>query len=108
MKQTCDEKMRIVAGRRGREQRATLHDVVSDERDQHRMFDVVVERVAVSDALKRQASDRWNDLGQLRLSRVKPAAQLGEQEIPQRLGCQLRNRQHESPSSWFEILAARE
>jgi hypothetical protein len=29
---------------------------------------------------------------------------LGEKEISQRLGCQLGNRNHESPSSWFRIL----
>jgi len=43
----------------------------------------------------------------MRLSRPKPAAQMGGRERSQRLGCQLGNRNYESPSSWFKFLTAR-
>ena len=49
--------MGVVACRRVGAQRAATQDVVSGERDQHRMLDVVVEGVAVADAFQRDAGD---------------------------------------------------
>jgi hypothetical protein len=47
------------------------------------MFDVVVERVAVADAVKGKSGGGWNELGQVCVGRTKPAAYfLGEEGMP--------------------------
>jgi len=71
------------------------------------MLDVMVERIAISNTLERKAGDRRNEFGQMRLRCPKPAALMGGKESSQRIGCQLGNRNHKSPPSWFKFLGAR-
>ena len=52
MEQTGQDDMRKIVGVRLPQERTPPHDVKPCERHQHRMFDVMIERVAVSDALK--------------------------------------------------------
>ena len=63
-------------GVRRLQERPSPHDVISGERHEHRMFDVVVERVAVADALKGKSGSRWNEFGQFCVGRTKPATHL--------------------------------
>ena len=70
-------------------QRAAAQDVVSRQRDQHRVLDIVVERVAVSDAFKRQSRGARHDLHELRL-RTEAAAHIGAEKLLQRICRQLR------------------
>jgi hypothetical protein len=49
---------------------------------QHRMFDVVIESVAVGDAIKGKPSCRLNDFGQICVCRAKPATHAGGEEGP--------------------------
>jgi hypothetical protein len=49
-----NDNMGIITGKRGNEERASLHNVVPSQRHQHRMFDIMVECVAVPDALERK------------------------------------------------------
>jgi hypothetical protein len=37
------------------------------------MFDIVIEGIAVSDALERKSRQGWNKLGQTRMRRPEPA-----------------------------------
>ena len=68
--------MRKIVGTRWFQEGPPLHDVVSGEGHEHRMFDVMVERVAVAYALKGKSSGRWNELGQVCVRRTKPIAHL--------------------------------
>ena len=67
--------MRKIACIRRFQKRSTLHDVISRKGHEHRMFDVVVERVAVADALKGKSGGRWND-SQVCVRRTKPVTHL--------------------------------
>ena len=64
-------------------------DVVARQRDQHRMLDIVVKRVAVADAFEREAGRRRHDLHQ-RLRRPEPAAHEGPEKVLQGVDCQFR------------------
>jgi PP-loop superfamily ATP-utilizing enzyme len=77
MQKARDKEVRIVAWCRVCEERPTLYDVISNQCNEHRVLDVVVEGVAVSNAFERKTGYRWNEFGQMRLSRPKPAAQMG-------------------------------
>src|SRR5882724_5445294 len=70
-------------------QRATAEDVVSREGHQQRVLDIVVQRVAVSDAFERDASRRRHDLPE-RLRGPEAAAHIGAEEAFQGIGRQLR------------------
>ena len=102
-----DDHVRVVAVGGRHQQRSALHDVVADERHQHGMFDGMVERVAVANALKRQPGDRWNKFGKTGLRRTKAPFKMRGKEIPQRLGGQFGNGNHKA-SNWIakHIVAA--
>jgi hypothetical protein len=51
-----------------------------DKFDEHCMFDVVVEGIAVPDAFKRQPSGKRDELGQARMRRAKPILHIGGEE----------------------------
>jgi hypothetical protein len=54
----------------GHEQRPPLHDVMARERDEHGVFDIVIERIAVADAFKRESDKRRNQFRQTRVPRT--------------------------------------
>ena len=53
-------------------QRATAEKIVSRKRYEQRVLDVVVERVAISNAFERDTSRRRHDLSEKRLRRSEP------------------------------------
>ena len=61
MEKTGDDDVRVVVRGHLIVERTTAEDVVSRKRHQHRMLDIVVERVAVSNAFERQARPRLPD-----------------------------------------------
>ena len=65
-----------------RQQRASLHDVVAHQRHQHRVFDIMVKRVAVADTFDRQPGDRRYELGQVGMRGAEPAAHMLGKEGP--------------------------
>src|SRR6516164_986566 len=76
MKQASGNNMGVIARRGGHQKRPTAHNFVADERHQHRMFDVVVERVAVADTVKCKPGKSRNEFCQSDIRRSKPAVQL--------------------------------
>ena len=58
---------------------------MADKRDQHRVFDVVIQRIAVADAFQRKLCREWQQFGELGMGRAKPAARFRSQERTQRL-----------------------
>src|SRR5215472_13868989 len=71
MQQTGDEEVRDIAGIGRSQQGAALHDVIADERDQHRVLDIVIKRIAVADAFKCDSGNRWDQFGQMSMGRTK-------------------------------------
>ena len=66
MGEAGQNEVRIVAGRGGPLQRPSNQDVVPDQRNQHGVLDIVIERVAVADALQRQPGGKGKQFGQIR------------------------------------------
>ena len=64
-------------------------DIVSRQRDQHRMLDIVVKRIAVADAFERDAGRRRHDLHQ-GLRGSEPATHKGPEKFFQRVYGQFR------------------
>ena len=60
-------------------------DVMADKRDQHRVFDVMIQRIAVADAFQRKLGRERQQFGELGMGRAKPAARFRRQERTQRL-----------------------
>src|SRR5262245_17304496 len=58
------------------------------------MFDIVVECVAVPDALDRKPGHGWNKLSQTRMRGSKPASHVRGEKRAQRLRCQFGNGNH--------------
>ena len=85
-----NDDMRVVVRGEVAVQRASAQDVVGRQRDQQRMLDIVVERVAVADAFERDAGGRGHHLRKLGLRRSEPAAHIGAEEFFQRIRRQLR------------------
>jgi hypothetical protein len=52
--------VRIIARERGSQESPTHHDVVPSQRDEQRMFDIVIEGVAIAYAFERKPGDGWN------------------------------------------------
>ena len=81
VQQAGDDKMGEVGRLRRHQQRAALDDVVAGKRHQHGMFDIIVKRVAIADALERKPRHRGDKLGQPRLGRAETAVHMfGEKE----------------------------
>jgi len=71
-------------------QRPTAQNIVSGKRYQQRVLDVVVERVAISNAFKRDTSRRRHDFSEKRLRRPEPTAHIGAEKLFQSICRQLR------------------
>ncbi len=82
--------MRVVVGVDLVVQRAAAQDIVPRQRDQQRVLDIVVERVAVSDAFERHAGGGRHDLHQPCLRGAEAAAHIGAEKLFQRVRRQLR------------------
>jgi hypothetical protein len=92
--QAGDDHMGIVFGRHMGVQRAAAQDVVPGQCHQHRVLDIVIERVAVADAFQRNPGDRRHHLDEMRLRRAKAAAHVVCEEFAQCVGCKLRHGNH--------------
>jgi hypothetical protein len=64
MQQTGDEDVRKVDGIGRGEKRAAFHDVVADLGHKHRVLDVVIQRVAVADAIQCQPGRERKNFGE--------------------------------------------
>ena len=82
--------MRIIVRGQGAVQRTAAEDIVSREGDEQRVFDIVVERVAVSDAFERDASGRRHHVHEVRLRRPEPLAHIGAEKLFQGVCRQVR------------------
>ena len=80
MRQAGDDKVRIVGRRRRLQECTALEDVVAGQRDEHRMLDVVVEGIAISDAFERQPSGKRNEFRQTRMRSSEPVLHIGGEE----------------------------
>src|SRR6267378_2516308 len=92
MSKTRQNKIGVVARGRRTLQMTPDQDVMADKRDQHRVFDVVIQRIAVADAFQRKLCREWQQFGELGMGRAKPAARFRSQERTQRLRHHLRDR----------------
>ena len=90
-----DDKMGVIGRWHVRVQRPAAQDVVASERHQHGVLDVVVERVAVADALQRDARDRGHDFDQARLRGAEAPFHIGGEERTKRVRRQFRHRDHD-------------
>ena len=100
VQQAGDQEMGVIARRRRRQKRPALHDVVADQRHEHRVLGIVIERVAVADAFEREPRHRGHVLREASMRRSKPAVEVRGQERTQRLGRQFRHRNHVMPRSF--------
>ena len=64
MGETSQNEVRIVGDRGSSLQRPSNQDVVPDQRHQHGVLDVVIERIAVADALQCQPCGEWKQFRQ--------------------------------------------
>src|SRR5262249_8424563 len=62
-----DDEVGIIVGSCGNEERAPFHDVVPGQRHEHRMLDILIEGIAVADALERKSRQGWDELAQTRV-----------------------------------------
>ena len=97
VQQTCDEDMRKIGWTRRSLAMRAPSLFVADKGHQHRMFDVVIERVAVADTFKSQPGDQRDEFGCPGLCRPKPAAEVFGKVVTEGLSCQFRNRDHGLP-----------
>ena len=74
-----------VAGKSRHQQRSSPHNVVAHKRHQHRMLDIMIESVAIADAVKRKPGRGRNEFGQTRLRRTKSTVHMIGEVGPQRL-----------------------
>src|SRR3977135_2615568 len=84
--------MRVVMRRHTGVERLPAQNVMPCEGEQHRMLDVVIERVAVANAFKRNASDGRHHLDQTRLRRAKTALHMGSEKRTKGIRRELWNR----------------
>ena len=94
MGETGHNEVRIVADRGGSLQRPPDQDVVADQRHQHGVLDIVIERVAVADALQCQPCGEWKQFGQTRRRSAEQVLGLLRQKRTQRMRSQLWNCDH--------------
>jgi len=94
-----DEEMGVIAGIGRRQQRAALHDVVADQRHQHGVFDIMVERVAIADAFQRDLRHERNDFREARMRAPEPILHVGGKERAQRFRRQFWQSDHGSLST---------
>ena len=80
MKKACSNEVGVITGRRRCEQRSPFHDVVPNERYQHRMFDIVIKSIAVTDALESETGCRLETSNKACARRSKSATHMGCQE----------------------------
>jgi hypothetical protein len=100
---TGNDHMRVVGRWHVRMQCPAAQNIVTGERDQHRVLDIVIERVAVADAFQRDARDRRHQLDQAALGlAVSPIHVVGE-KVAQRVSRQLRNGHHEGHSRSAQV-----
>ena len=70
------------------------------EGDQHRVLDIVVQRIAVADAFQRDAGDRRNQLDQAGFRGAVPPLHVSREKSAESVGRELRNGYHDrSPLS---------
>jgi len=88
-------------------QRAAAQDIVPRQRDQHRVFDIVVERVAVADAFGGYPRDRWHQVHQVGVRRAEPPSHIAAEEFAERIRRQFGNGNHDrllslrpAPGQW--------
>ena len=94
MGETAQNEVRVVGGRRGALQLPSCQDVVPNQRHEHGMFDVVIERIAVSDALQRQPGGKRQQIRQSGMRRAEPAFDFLRQVRAKGLRGQLRDCDH--------------
>ena len=58
MKQTGNDNVRVIADIRFRQESSPPQNIVGDESNQQRMLDIVIERVAVADAIDGKPGSR--------------------------------------------------
>ena len=68
---------------------------MTSEGDQHRVLDIMVEGIALSNASECKASDGGDDLGQARTGGPIPALHMRGEESAKSIAGQFRNRYHE-------------
>src|SRR3974377_2538122 len=85
MHQASDDEMRVVLRRHMGVQRSPSYNVMPRERDQHRMLDIMIERVAVADALECNASNGRYNLEQMPGRRAISALDAGSQKVAERI-----------------------
>ncbi len=86
--------MRPVAWAYGFAQSTTAENVVPCERDQHGVFQVVVERVGVGDALDRDTGGSIERFSDLSMGRAKRAAKVGREKRPESVSGKIGDRNH--------------
>ena len=84
----------VVLGLDSLRQHAPAQDVAADDRHQHRVFEVVVERVASGDALDGAAGERAETLGGFVLRRAEDVPEIVGQKFAELLRRHRRDRFH--------------
>ncbi len=79
--QAGDDQVCVVAWRRLGEQRAPDKNVMSGKRHQHGVFDVVIKRIAVGNALERELGRERDQLGQAGMRRPASPVHFGREEF---------------------------
>ena len=77
MREAGDDEVRIIRRCHRHQQRTTLKDFVAGQSDEHSVLDVVVEGIAIADAIKRQSGGKGDDFGQARMRRPEPILHIG-------------------------------
>ena len=75
-------------------QHASAQDVAADHRHQHRVLEIVVERVASGDALDGAPGERTETLGHFVMGRAENVPEIVGKKLPQLLGRRGRDRVH--------------
>jgi hypothetical protein len=92
--ETGNQEVRPVAWAYGFAQSTTAENVVPCERDQHGVFQVVVERVGVGDALDRDTGGSIERFSDLSMGRAKRAAKVGREKRPESVSGKIGDRNH--------------
>jgi hypothetical protein len=98
--QAGDDEMRVVIRGRVGQERPALEDVMAREGDEHRMFDIVVEGVAVADAFERKPRRERDDLGKAGVRDPEPVFHVVGQKRAKGFRRQARQRDHHGPLRW--------
>ena len=85
MGEAGQNEVRIVGGRGGPLQRPSHQDVVPDQRHQHGVFDIVIECIAVPDALQCQPGGKRQQFRQIGMRGAESAFGFPRQETSQGL-----------------------